>query len=259
MFVFVFVSIGMTHPSPVLPNHAAHIVTFDGLSYDVHVKGELTFLKSLDADNDFTIQARTVAVKNHPKGPAVTTAVVVHEDSRLSLPVVQVSLGQDANSAFATEFTTSRNDKCYVQLFVDDEAKDILGGSGKNGASVQVNGNRIVVEYPTTNLKLDIKVSSWRQECHFSVDYYLVDCRCDETLVGILGQPDFPRQWINDWHDHSGNAVPIPSRRSDRRGKKAYDYSRTWCISAGESHFAYEPGMSHSNFDECTGTNGDDK
>jgi hypothetical protein len=62
---------------------SAHIVTFDGLSYDVHVKGELTFLKSLDPENDFTIQARTVAVKNHPKGPAVTTGVVVHEDGRV--------------------------------------------------------------------------------------------------------------------------------------------------------------------------------
>jgi len=212
----------------------------------------------LDPENDFTIQARTVAVKNHPKGPAVTTGVVVHEDSRLGLPDIQVSLGQDENSALATKFT-SGNDKCYVQLFVDKEAKSILGGSGTTGASVQVNGNRIVVEYPSTNLKLNIKVTSWRQECHFSIDYWLVDCRCDETLVGILGQPDSPKDWTNDWHDQSGNAVDIPSRHSDRRGKKAYDYSRTWCIAAGDSHFAYESGMGHGDFDECSGTKGDDK
>ena len=73
-----------------------HIVTFDGIAYDVHVKGELTFLKSLSTD--FTIQARTEVVANHPRGPAVTTAVVVHEDSTLGLPIVQVSLGQDENS-----------------------------------------------------------------------------------------------------------------------------------------------------------------
>ena len=188
----------------------------------------------------------------------MTTGVVVHEDSRLGLPDVQVSLGQGANSELATEFR-SGGDKCYVQLFVDQEAKSILGGTGTTGATVQVNGNRIVVEYPTTNLKLDIKVTSWRQECHFSIDYYLVDCRCDETLVGILGQPDFPKDWTNDWHEHDGTPLPIPSRRSDRRGKKAYEYSRTWCVSAGESKFAYENGMSHADFDECTGAKGDNK
>jgi len=92
-----------------------HIVTFDGLQYDVHVKGELTFLKSTDPENDFTIQARTVAVKNHPKGPAVTTGVVVHEDSRLGLPDVQVSLGQAKSSTFGPEEDGGEGDHAAVQ------------------------------------------------------------------------------------------------------------------------------------------------
>ena len=189
----------------------------------------------------------------------MTTGVVVHEDSRLELPDVQVSLGKDASSTLATEFTTGRGDTCYVQMFVDKEAKSILGGTGNAAATVQVKDNRVLVEYPTTNLKVNIRVTSWRQECHFSVDYYLVDCRCDETLVGILGQPDSNRDWQNDWHQKDGTPVPIPSRRSDRRGKKAYEYSRNWCITAEESMFAYETGMTHADFDECLGTKGDDK
>jgi hypothetical protein len=67
-----------------------HMVTFDGVEYDVHVKGELTFLKSLDSG--FEIQGRTEAVENLGSGPAVTTAVVVKEDN---LPKIQVSLATE--------------------------------------------------------------------------------------------------------------------------------------------------------------------
>lgn len=175
----------------------------------------------------------------------MTTAVVVHEDSTLGLPVVQVSLGQDQNSEFATMIG-----QCPVQLFVDGMAKDIGLGTGSADATVQVKDQRIVVEYPSTNLRLDMDVRVWRNTCHFSVTYFLADCRCDETLVGILGQPDGDR--YNEWHDHSGTAVNIPSSRRKRRGTEAYNYSLTWCISEGDSHFTYEPGMNHGTFDYCT-------
>ncbi|KAL3935356.1 MAG: hypothetical protein SGBAC_009114 [Bacillariaceae sp.] len=225
-----------------------HIVTFDGVTYDVHVKGELTFLKSLSTD--FTIQARTQIVANHPKGPAVTTAVVIQEDSALELPVVQVSLGRDEHSEQAMMIG-----ECPVQLFVDGEAKHIRSGTGSSDATVQVKSKRIVIEYPRTNLRLDMDVKVWRDTCHFSVTYFLADCRCDETLVGILGQPDGDR--YNEWHDHSGNAVAIPSNRRKRRGQEAYDYSLTWCIAEEESRFTYETGMDHGTFDYCTPDNFD--
>ncbi|CAJ1940528.1 unnamed protein product [Cylindrotheca closterium] len=225
-----------------------HIITFDGVTYDVHVKGELTFLKSLSTD--FAIQARTQIVANHPKGPAVTTAVVVHEDSTLGLPVVQVSLGKDEDSELATMIGP-----CAVQLFVDEEAKDIRLGTGSSDVTVQVKNKRIVVEYASTNLRLDMDVKVWRDTCHFSVNYFLADCRCDETLVGILGQPDGDS--YNEWHDHTGNAVDIPSNGRKRRGIEAYNYSMTWCISEEDSHFTYESGMNHGTFDKCTSDNFD--
>jgi len=230
-----------------------HIITFDGVQYDVHVKGELTFLKSTDPANDFTVQARTVPVKNHPKGPAVTSGVVVHKTGE---PTIQVSLGEDTDSAHASVFTVNSND-CPVQLFVDGQARDITTGTGLTDATVQVKGNRIVVEYLDLQMRLDMNVRSWRDECHFSVTYFLADCPCDGSLVGILGQPD--GEWTNDWHEHDGTAVDIPRSRRKRRGREAYDYSLTWCLAAADSKFTYEPEMSHGDFDMCTGTKGDDK
>jgi len=99
-------------------------------------------------------------------------------------------------------------------------------------------------------------VKVWRNTCHFSVTYFLADCPCDGSLVGILGQPD--GDWTNDWHDHSGNPVDIPASRRSRRGKPAYDYSLTWCLTDAESKFTYEPGMDHGDHDFCTGSKGDE-
>lgn len=212
------------------------------------MKGELTFLKSLGA-RDFTIQARTAVVSNHPKGPAVTTGVVVHETGQ---PTIQVSLGSSSNSELATMFG-----QCPVQLFVNGVAKDIDDGTGLTDATVQVKGKRIVVEYINTQMRLDMSVKVWRNTCHFSVTYYLADCPCDGSLVGILGQPD--GDWSNDWHEHDGTPVDIPKSTRDRRGKEAYDYSLTWCLTDAESHFTYEPNMSHADHDFCTGKKGDEK
>lgn len=213
----------------------------------------MTFLKSTDPTNDFTIQARTVAVKNHPKGPAVTSGVVVHKTGE---PTIQVSLGADGSSELATTFPVG-NDACPVQFFVNGQARDITTGTGLTGATVQVKGNRIVVEYLDLQMRMDMQVRSWRNECHFSVTYFLADCPCDGSLVGLLGQPD--GEWTNDWHEHDGTPVDIPRSHRNRRGRDAYDYSLTWCLAADDSHFEYEPGMSHEDFDMCTGSKGDDK
>ena len=183
----------------------------------------------------------------------------MHEDSTKTftdangvvkpLPVVQVSLGNSADSENARVIG-----RCPVQLFVNGISRDISTGTGTEGANVQVKGRRIVLEYPTTNLRLDMSVHVWRNTCHFSVRYELVDCRCDETLVGILGQPDHPKDWTNDWHDHDGTAVEIPKKPKDRVTKKAYDYSLTWCLlNETMSHFTYESDeLGFDHFEHCT-------
>eukprot|EP00980_Cylindrotheca_fusiformis_P020405 scaffold7427_cov162-Cylindrotheca_fusiformis.AAC.4 len=222
-----------------------HMVTFDGLKYDVHVKGELTLLKSKDPASTFEIQARTRAVENHNARPAVTTAVVVYEDEVKNLPTVQVALAEDPS---LENVVTIGN--CPVLLYIDGVSRDITTGSGKIGATVQVKGRRIVVEYPATQLRLDMKVEIWRQTCHFSVDYFLADCRKDEELHGLLGTPT--GDWRDDWEVRDGSKVPVPTNGRDRRFEKAYEYSKNWCITKTTSHFAYEPGTNYDTFDECT-------
>lgn len=220
-----------------------HLVTFDGLRYDVHVKGELTFLKS--ADSTFEIQARTQAVENHPARPAVTTAVVVYEDETKNLPIIQVALAQDEGDELVTPIGG-----CPVLLYVDGEARDITTGVGKPGATVQVSGKRIVVEYAETQLRLDLTVNVWRNTCHFSVDYVLADCRKDEELSGLLGTPD--GEYRNDWTTPDGTVVEIPSTRRDRTFGKAFEYAKNWCITPSTSHFIYEEGTNFDTFDECS-------
>jgi hypothetical protein len=223
-----------------------HMVTFDGLTYDVHVKGELTLLKSSDPASTFEVQARTQAVENHSARPAVTTAVVVNEDASKNLPVIQVSLAQDA--ATAGNVVTIAN--CPVQLFVDGVSRDITTGSGKEGAAVEVIANKVVVAYPDTKLRLDITVRSWRNTCHFSVDYVLADCRPEDELVGLLGSPN--GEWRDDWMKRDGTLVDIPLSRRDRRFGKAFEYSKNWCITSDTSYFTYEEGIEFSTFDECS-------
>eukprot|EP00980_Cylindrotheca_fusiformis_P024287 scaffold11714_cov153-Cylindrotheca_fusiformis.AAC.1 len=218
-----------------------HIITFDGVKYDVHVKGELTFLKSLNSG--FEIQARTQAVENHPQRYAVTTGIVVKEDN---LPKIQISMPIHPDTA--ENVVTMRN--CPVQLLVDDVSRNIKTGSGTLSATVQTHGNRIVVEYPSTGLQLDMEVTSWRNTCHFSIDYLLGDCRCGETLVGILGNPN--GDWHDDWMEEDGTPVDIPPDDHCRRFECGYDYSKTWCVTEETSNFAYEEGTDFDTFDECT-------
>lgn len=196
-----------------------HIETFDGVKYDVHVKGELTFLKSLD--NDFEIQGRTEVVGSNPNGPAVTTAVVVHENSIHNLPIIQLSIARPSEIQNSVEIG-----RCPVQLFVDKEYKNILDGTGTLDATVQVSGHNVYVEYPLTRLRLEVRVRLWKNVCLFDVNYLLADCRCNETLVGILGSPN--GEWNDDWMDQDGTAVPIPEDREARLFEEAYNYSTTW-------------------------------
>lgn len=220
-----------------------HMTTFDGLKYDVHVKGELTFLKSLNST--FEIQARTEAAGNGPGAPAVTTAIVVHEDSKKNLPVVQVSmaLSEDSDSAVVIN-------KCPVQLFVDGEALDITAGTGVSGIDLKVKKSDILIEYKETKLKLRLKVKFYRR-CLFSVDYILSDCRPDDTLVGILGSPDGNED--NEWMKRDGTPLKIPQIKRSRYFKPSYDYAaKNWCLeNDSESYFTYEDGTDFDYFDYC--------
>jgi hypothetical protein len=65
-----------------------------------------------------------------------------------------------------------------------------------------------------------------------------------EKIVGLLGSPFGP-----DWMDETGKA--LDSTNSD--WLPAYNYcTKTWCTTAEESIFGYEPGTNHAMFDKCS-------
>ncbi|CAJ1970372.1 unnamed protein product [Cylindrotheca closterium] len=221
-----------------------HVVTFDGLLYDVHVLSEVTMLKS--KNTDFQIQARLEAVPGQKGDPAVTTGVVVRE-ADATLPTIQVSLAQSSNSEQAVTFL----DDCHVQLFVNGRDRDITTGSGRDDAIVIVRNRLVKVEYPSTNLVLDIEIRSWSNTCHLSIDYILMDCRPDDDLIGILGSPDGNR--TNDWMNEHGEPVEIPKGVDEHFFKPAYEYAlEHWCIAREEdSYFTYESGKEFSDYENC--------
>ena len=220
-----------------------HMVTWDGLRYDVHVHGELIFAKSLDASSSFQIQARTEPVENHDAKPAVTTGIVITDNG---MPKIQVSMPRDED-----EPCTEVINGCPVELYVDDELRKPSHGSGSDLAKVDVSGSRITVQYPgNSQIKVVMDVTSWRNECHFSVTYTLGTCRSD--IVGLLGSPD--GEWRNDWMDTSGNPLTIPDDL--RRGSgfaPTMEYTRdNWCVpNESSSNFAYEHDTDFDTFDIC--------
>eukprot|EP00980_Cylindrotheca_fusiformis_P031624 scaffold26708_cov416-Cylindrotheca_fusiformis.AAC.1 len=58
--------------------------------------------------------------------------------------------------------------------------------------------------------------------------------------------------------EEDGTPVDIPSSDRDRRFEKAYEYSKTWCVTEETSNFVYEEGTDFDTFDECTDDYDDD-
>jgi hypothetical protein len=224
-----------------------HMVTFDGIKYDVHAKGEVILVKSLNST--FEIQARMEVTGNKgPTGPAVTSGVVIKEDETKNLPTIQVSAARSAESENVVLVNS-----CPVQLFVDGVSKSLTDGTGTEKATVDVLFNRrIEIEYPETNLMLKIGVKINKVgDCVFNVDYILADCRREEHLVGLLGTPN--GEYIDDWMTRNGTVLNIPNNTKGRYLSPAYNYTvENWCIlEESESNFNYESGTDFDYFENC--------
>lgn len=231
------------------------MVTFDGLRYDIHVHGELIFAKSTDTSSSFKqIQARTEPVHAHPSKPAVTTGIVI-EDS--SAPLVQISMAREPAEGDDPSACVNEINQCDIELYVTEpgqvhEKRELIHGTGSDKVKLDVNRNRITIQYPFSDnqLKVVADVQRWRNACHFSVSYIFGTCATD--VIGPLGSPD--GEWRNDWMDTSGTPITIPSTL--RRGsgfEPTYNYIRdNWCIpTEDDSLFVYEDSTSFDFFDKC--------
>mmetsp|Transcript_24191 Transcript_24191/g.59226 ORF Transcript_24191/g.59226 Transcript_24191/m.59226 type:complete len:1073 (+) Transcript_24191:176-3394(+) len=219
-----------------------HIITFDGLKYDVHVMSEMIFLKS--RSTEFVVQARLESVytlTSWKSKPAVTTGIVI-KGATANLPTVQVSLlPQQFTGAKPAKASTVRQ-VCDVELFVDGTAFGFNENLGTTEAHVLLSGSMIHVSYPSQNLQLDMKVVVWQNVCHFSIDYVLLDCANNNNnndYIGLLGSPDGDK--TNDWMDENKVTQNIPNGGGGFLFQPAYDYAiNNWCIgNPSESHFTY--------------------
>ena len=237
-----------------------HFVTFDGLKYDCQANGEVVLLKSLISN--FEIQGRFSLAGSDV---TVTTGVVVRESGdettgSSTTPIIQVSMATtDATSTPATATTLVG---CPVMFYVDGSVQDLSsltsGEFGGNFAGVIItipSSNTIVISYPSTDLRLEMTVSSFRNVCYFSVDYYLRDEYCkatsSEQLVGLLGSPNNNKD--DDWMTMDGTALPIPEGFKSLIYEPAYDYcTANWCLrDASLSLFTYEAGTTFNDFANC--------
>ena len=199
-----------------------HLITWDGLKYDVHAKGEVIMTKSMDSD--FQIQARLEGLRpaGDTAGPAVTTGVVVRDPG---LPTLQVNVASP-NSPTSQMFAG-----CPLDLYVDEVATDITSWQGVPGARVVMDAGagKVIVEYLSSNMRLDIRVKIHRNKCYFTVDYFLADCYHDERLIGLLGSPDGDK--TNDWMTQEDEVIPLPEGDVSKFFfEPAYNYSvNNWC------------------------------
>lgn len=221
------------------------MITFDGLKYDVHVKGHITFLKSLNST--FEIQARTEAAGSGKGAPAVTTGVLVRQPVE-NIPTIQVSM---ANSADSEKALVINN--CPVQVYADGVPVDFSGKKGNKftGGTVKVKKGKILLNYPDQKIRLRMKVKFYRR-CLFSVDYLLLDCKSrTDSLVGVLGSPNDVEE--DEWMDRMGNPLPIPAIKRSRTFKPSFDYVKeNWCIkNSVDSLFTNEPGMTFADYNQC--------
>mmetsp|Transcript_32020 Transcript_32020/g.77929 ORF Transcript_32020/g.77929 Transcript_32020/m.77929 type:complete len:867 (+) Transcript_32020:250-2850(+) len=228
-----------------------HLITFDGLKYDVHVKGEVIMMRSMDSPLE--VQARLQSPGTIFAGdPAVTTGVAMRDGGtdEVTFPIVQVSIATLQSAAPATV------SGCPVELYVDGVPQDVTtyGTSPDGSFEVSiVDGKTIVVEYLNTDLRVESTISFYGI-CHFSIDYILKTCRSDESIRGLLGTPDDDA--TNDWHDQNGSVITLPSGGvSNFFFQPAYEYAKAnWKVqNADESIFDYEVGQSfdtYADFDE---------
>ena len=133
-----------------------HVISFDGLKFDSHVKGEVIMMESLTGPLE--VQARFEGLGSRYGGnPAVTTGVAIRDGTTTTtFPIVQVSMAK-LSDAPATV------DGCPVELYVDGVFESINGFMDPTGlveVSVQEDGV-IVVQYPQTDLRVEITVEKY--------------------------------------------------------------------------------------------------
>lgn len=235
-------------PSP--PGHRSgvfgdpHISTFDRLRFSCQAYGVFTTVTSVETP-EFRIQELFTDIGSSACSQAsVSTGIVVNEPG---LQRVQVSIPR-GNSTGA-----SLVGPCPVDLFLDGALGNLLSGTGDSNIQVTVSGRRITLRFPYTGVELYATVSSSPDfGCFFQVQVLIpYEYRNDETIVGLLGTPDFNR--ANDWVSPDGSSYTPPATEEESIFGTAYNYCvENWCArQANDSLFSFRHGETFLSINGC--------
>ncbi len=201
---------------PLAPDNTAsavgdpHILTFDGLAYDMQGVGEFT--ATLDTNDGFEVQIRTAALSG--TNVAVNTAVAMR--------VGENELG------FYRDGTTRLN---------GDDAEFARGENPLvGGGSVWTDGDTVVVVWPDNS-----QVQFDRRATFFSVYAHVASAHAGE-LVGLFG--DFDGETDDELATRSGTTLDNPTDFATFYGV----YVESWRVSAENSLFDYAEGEDTETF-----------
>lgn len=218
-----------------------HIVTFDGLMFDAHPKGEAILL--MDHDLDLEVQGRfSQALASNPL-PAVTTGVAAAllDDYGFAIELSTTNLSDATNVILTPEWHS-----CPIQLLVNCEQEILFPGQNFYGdvlvsffpfPGMEMVGSNIIV-YFFGYLEIHISVHKFGV-CYFSMS--ITKLHCDDAQVwGLLGSPN--GNVNDDWMDRNGNAIPIPPGIGTFFFEPAFNYVKeNWMITnEAESIFCHD-------------------
>lgn len=221
-----------------------HFSTFDRLRFSCQAHGVFTTVTSVETP-EFKIQELFTDVGSTACSQAsVSTGIVVNEPG---LRRVQISIPRENSNG------ASLVGSCPVDLFIDGVLGALLDGTAESTIEVTVSARRITLRFPYTGVELYATVSESPDfGCFFQVQVLIpYGYRNGETIVGLLGTPDFNR--ANDWVAPDGSSYTPPATEEDSIFSTAYNYCiENWCVrQASDSLFSFRDGETFSSINGC--------
>ena len=226
-----------------------HIITFDGVSYDCHGRGEFGLFRTLDGPY-FEVQARYDYRREVDQRVTVGRGFAIASEGS---PTIELSIPRvDPPTTSATNLGS-----CVVHFYVDGRLTDLAEGTSEHGnASVQVSGRNAVLRWlidgsvgPTLSIR---SFSTATLGCILNANIFVPDSFSSiSTIVGLMGTPN--GDFTDDWTDPMGQPIALPITQSERLHQTAYDYcTSNWCIrEEAESLFIHEIGSSFDDVSDC--------
>lgn len=212
--------------APELPQTCAsmwgdpHIVTFDGLKYDVQGTGEYVLTKSLDSKLKLQVGMDRFGDKALQATVARKVVLRTPDDSEPKLEV---------------RYFDILNKRCRLQYLLDGKAVNMDGAwlrhgslaSGTEKVQFYVSRHDRYFFFPGSKISLHIrKKHSDAMGCYMNLKICLPDeIVKDEKIVGLLGSPNGDAS--DDWMDPQGNNLDHQDKVDWAQG---FNYgTKTWC------------------------------